>query len=274
MTAIAFVKMQSCGNDFVVIDAVRQVLPAGINFAALADRKRGIGCDQILILRAAAGDADFDYQIINADGGEVGQCGNGARCAHLFLHSRGLTAKSSIVLQTKTARITTEAAGDEVRAYLPPPVFFAPPGMQTAECYSAAPYFKEKHFYSVSLGNPHAVFMLGDDDGDMLPGLAEVGKQLNAARDIFPDGVNVGFCFVRADGGLDLQVYERGVGITDSCGSGAAAAAAVAIKSGKTTSPVDIKMPGGNLTCGWHPPSSPIWLQAPATEVFSGTVRL
>ena len=140
MTGIAFAKMQSCGNDFVVIDAAAQVLPANISFAAIADRKRGIGCDQILILQPAkTQDADFDYRIINADGGEVGQCGNGARCAHLFLHSRGLTKKNKLILQTKTARITTETIGKEVRAHLAIPNFSDPalPKSQSEEIYSA-----------------------------------------------------------------------------------------------------------------------------------------
>ena len=140
MTGIAFAKMQSCGNDFVVIDAAAQVLPANISFAAIADRKRGIGCDQILILQPAkTQDADFDYRIINADGGEVGQCGNGARCAHLFLHSRGLTKKNKLILQTKTARITTETIGKEVRAHLAIPNFSDPalPKSQSEDIYSA-----------------------------------------------------------------------------------------------------------------------------------------
>lgn len=278
-TTIAFAKMQSCGNDFVVIDAVRQALPPRINFAAIAERKRGIGCDQILILRAAAGggdnaDADFAYQIINADGGEVGQCGNGARCAHLFLRARGLTTKNKLVLQTTTTRIITESAGDEVRAYLSVPEFPAPPGMDNAAHYSAAPHFAAKHFSFVSIGNPHAVFMLGDGEGDLLAHLAEVGKKLNAAPALFPDGVNVGFCIRRAGEGLSLRVYERGAGLTDACGSGAAAAAVVAIRDGITTSPVNIQMPGGTLKCGWDSPSSPVWLQAPAAEVFSGTITI
>ena len=276
MTDIAFAKMQSCGNDFIVIDAVRQVLPPHINFAALAERKRGVGCDQILILRTAADDADFAYQIINADGGEVGQCGNGARCAHLFLRNRRLTDKTRLSLQTKTTRIMTESIGDEVRAYLSVPAFVAPPKMPDAESYSAAPYFggKDYHFYPVSLGNPHAVFLLDNNDKDTPPQLSTIGKKLNTARALFPDGINVGFCFVRDDNTLDLEVYERGVGITDSCGSGAAAAAVVAIKQNKTKSPVMVKMKGGNLLCGWDNPSSPVWIQAPTAEVFSGVVRV
>ncbi len=296
MTELAFAKMQSCGNDFVVIDAVRQALPQNLDFAAIADRKRGVGCDQILILQKAEGGdgADFVYRVVNADGGEVGQCGNGARCAHLFLRESGLTQKKKITMRTKTTRITTElAGGGEVRAYLGVPNFAAdavPLNLPTAEWYRAdgiVPGFAVP-FVALSLGNPHAVFFADDnnDDGNgnsvtVRPGenknkndsffarVNEIGEKLNAARELFPEGANVGFCRILPGGKLQLRVYERGAGETESCGSGAAAATAAAIRNRNAKSPVTVQTPGGNLLCG-RDGDGEVWIQATVTFVFTG----
>ena len=284
MTDIAFTKMQSCGNDFVVINAASRPLPAGLNFAAIADRKSGArcdrdlglskpehrpGCDQILIMQNApeGSGADFEYRIVNADGSEVGQCGNGACCVHRFLRDEGLTAKSKLTLQTKTARIVTESKeGGKVRAYLSAPEFDArnvPVNLPQAESYSAESVIPEltKPFAALSLGNPHAVFFYIPKEWDKL--LKEAGEKLNTARDLFPEGVNVGFCReVQGDLALHVRVYERGAGITKSCGSGAVAAAVAAIRAGMVECPVDVNMPGGVLTCGWDgTPDSYAWLE-------------
>ena len=278
MTDIAFTKMQSCGNDFVVINAVARPPPAGLNFAAIADRKNGVGCDQILILQnAPAGSgADFQYRIVNADGGEVGQCGNGASCAHKFLHDEGLTTKTTLTMQTTTARITTESKNNgAVRAYLAAPEFAPrriPLNLPQAETYSAAeviPNLKEP-FFALSLGNPHAVFFnIPQTRRESLP---QVGEKLNASRELFPAGVNVGFCH-EAEGGLELQVYERGAAITKSCGSGAVAATVAAIRAGKVeSSSLKVSMPGGVLTCGWNGnPDSYAWLETVPQVEFKDT---
>ena len=278
MTDIAFTKMQSCGNDFVVINAASRPPPAGLNFAAIADRKNGVGCDQILILQNApkGSGADFQYRIVNADGGEIGQCGNGASCAHKFLHDEGLTAKDKLTLQTKTARITTESKqGGAVRARLSAPHFNPrriPLNLPQSESYSAAsliPDLKEP-FFALSLGNPHAVFF--NIPQPLRESLPQVGEKLNASRELFPEGVNVGFCR-KENGGLTLQVYERGAAITKSCGSGAVAATVAAIRAHIIKPPsTKVKMPGGTLTCGWNGnPDSYAWLETVPQVEFKDT---
>lgn len=277
MPDIRFTKMHGGGNDFVMIDAVRQRLPDKFPAARIASRRLGIGCDQILILqRARGGGADFDYRIINADGGEVGQCGNGARCAHAFLRRNGLAKKRKLRLRTSAAEIATEDAGKkEVRAYLGVPEF-APakiPLRRKKEhlWYAASAAEGGTHlpgrFAALSLGNPHAVF-LGEAEN-----VAAAGEALNDRKKLFPEGVNAGFCR-RAEDGIDLRVYERGVGETPSCGSAAVAAAAVLIRGGGVRSPVRVRMPGGELLCGWRGGKHPAWLQGGVRFVFDGVIRI
>ena len=268
--------MHGCGNDFVVIDAVRQTLPADFPAAQIADRRRGIGCDQILVLSRAKGGGDFGYRVINADGGEVGQCGNGARCAHAFLRRRKLANKRRLRLRTSTAEIITEDAGKKgVRAYLGVPQF-APEKVplrrkkeqlwyaaSAAEGGTALP----GRFAALSLGNPHAVFAAEAED------IAAAGEALNDRRKLFPEGVNAGFCR-RTEDGIFLRVFERGVGETPSCGSGAVAAAAVFIRGGAHRSPLRVEMPGGALLCGWKGEGHPAWLQGAVSFVFDGVIRI
>lgn len=275
MPNLSFVKMHGCGNDFIVIDAVRRRLPGDFPAAQLADRKTGIGCDQILILQKPRRGitADFNYRIFNADGSEVGQCGNGARCAHAFLRRHKLTAKKRLVLQTHNTRIVTEdAAAGEVRAYLAVPEF-APdkiplcrPRLQS--WYAAASPKLPGRFAAVSLGNPHAIFMTERDDM-----LAAVGAALNNRAKLFPAGVNVSFCR-RHKNGVRLRVYERGAGATMACGSAAAAATVILLRDKKVKNPLRVYMPGGELLCGWDGPGQAVWLQGKPVFVFSGEIKI
>ncbi|MGI9306440.1 MAG: diaminopimelate epimerase [Gammaproteobacteria bacterium] len=275
---IKFSKMHGCGNDFVVIDAVRQTLPEPFPAAQIAARRTGIGCDQILILQKPPRNAraDFAYRIINADGGEVGQCGNGARCAHAFLRRAKLAAKTRLRLQTKTAAIQTEDAGKNgIRAYLAAPEFAPhkiPLSRKKEQLWYAAAAAEggmslPGRFAALSLGNPHAVFIAAAEDD-----LTAAGETLNTNRRLFAEGVNVGFCQKTKDGAA-VRVYERGAGETPSCGSGAVAAAVVLMRGGALQSPVRITMPGGELLCGWSPGKA-AWLQGKINFVFDGALRL
>lgn len=276
MPDIRFTKMHGGGNDFVVIDAVRQKLPPDFPAQKIAARREGIGCDQILILERPRGGADFRYRILNADGGEVGQCGNGARCVHAFARRRGLTKKRKLRLRTNTAQIITEDAGKKgIRAYLGVPQF-APdkiPLRRKKEqlWYSASSaeggVVLPGRFAALSLGNPHAVFIGEADD------IAAAGAALNDRRKLFPEGANAGFCR-RDEDGIFVRVFERGVGETPSCGSAAVAAAAVFIRGGAVKSPVRVRMAGGELLCGWRGAGESAWLQGGVAFVFDGVIRL
>ena len=303
MTELRFIKMHGGGNDFVLLDGMLQNIPADLPAAQIADRRLGIGCDQILILEpppenvsnADSAAADFSYRIINADGGEVGQCGNGARCAHAYLRRRGET-KKQLRLQTKTASILTEDAGDnQVRAYLATPQF-APaeiplnretesPHYRAAESEGGA--MLPGDFIALSLGNPHAVFMLATMP--TAAALSAAGKTLNGLplsaeekfsatkesaeeRQLFPQGVNVSFCVCRGDE-IQMRVFERGAGETPSCGSAAVAAAVAAIRDG-SQSPQRAMLPGGGLLCGWKGGDNPAWLQGEINFVYEGVLRL
>lgn len=270
-TKLAFAKMHGGGNDFVLIDAVRQQIPPTLDFSRLANRRVGVGCDQVLILQPPLDDtADFCYRIINADGGEVGQCGNGARCAHLLVRRWGLSSKARLRLQTThTDIITEDADGGLVRAYLATPQF-APPAIplgreREADFYTAELVGETRQFAALSLGNPHAVFFVATEPA-VIDG---IGTVLNADKTLFPAGVNAGFCHA-TESGLQVRVYERGVGETPSCGSGAVAAAVAAIRAGIAHSPVTVQMKGGVLRCGWDAPTKPAWLEGPVTYAFDG----
>ena len=309
MPKIQFTKMHGGGNDFVVINAVTQkiAMPRLLKVAQrLANRRLGIGCDQILILRVPKRQAaDFEYQIINADGGEVGQCGNGARCAHAFLRRQKLTDKNQLFLCTRSTMITTKSIrGNKVRAYLAVPQFAASEVPMTiadgkddaqpqwygtekidAEILGRMLSDKERQhlpekFAAVSLGNPHAVFpwpknspsLNGDESGKFLH---QLGEALNQRRRTFPQGVNVGF-YQRRGSCLDVRVYERGAGETPSCGSGAAAAALVWQHFDKSYTPVRVCMRGGELTCHWAREKNPpaVWIEGDIHFVFDGEIAL
>lgn len=257
MNPPAFSKMHGLGNDFILLDGVSapppRLSPATVQ--ALADRRRGIGFDQLLLLTPPSDDSsDFYYHIYNADGSEAGQCGNGARCAHVFLRQRRLTTKPRLQLQTATTRIMTEnISPGRVRAIMQPAQFSAP---RQAFGYT---------FYTLAVGNPHYVCLesAGLTDTD----IERIGAALN--REI-AGGVNVGFAALE-NGILRLTVYERGAGMTAACGSGALAAAVVAITQRDAVNPLPVQLPGGELLCGISDTGQP-WLEGEVAHVFDGTL--
>nr|WP_256996580.1 diaminopimelate epimerase [Methylococcus capsulatus] len=268
-----FTKMQGLGNDFVVIDAIHQTV--NLDEAALrrlADRHYGIGCDQILLVEPPASDeVDFRYRIFNADGGEVSQCGNGARCFARFVREKGLIDRDEIRVETAAGRMVLWLeAGGEVRVEMGVPRH-APaevPLLADRErlVYTVNVEGVDWRFGAVSVGNPHAVITVADVDEAPV---ARVGTVLER-HELFPERANIGFMQVLDLHHARLRVYERGTGETLACGSGACAAAVVGILQGTLESPVRIDLPGGTLRIGWQGRGTPVYLSGPAVTVFEG----
>ena len=274
---LRFTKMQGAGNDFVVLDGVSQRLaltPAQLR--RLADRHFGVGCDQILLVEPprAAG-TDFRYRIFNADGGEVEQCGNGARCFVRFVRERGLTAKSDIRVETAAGIIAPRLEADgEVTVNMGAPVFEAKripfltdsdALVQPLEVGGAT-----VEISAVSMGNPHAVQVVADVDAAPVPTQGPLIER--HAR--FPQRVNAGYMQVLDRGRIRLRVYERGAGETLACGTGACAAVAVGIRRGLLDRSVRVSTRGGDLTILWEGGDNPVWMTGPAVAVFEGEIEI
>ncbi len=274
---LRFTKMQGAGNDFVVLDGVSQRLaltPAQLR--RLADRHFGVGCDQILLVEPprAAG-TDFRYRIFNADGGEVEQCGNGARCFVRFVRERGLTAKSDIRVETAAGIIAPRLEADgEVTVNMGAPVFEAKripfltdsdALVQPLEVGGAT-----VEISAVSMGNPHAVQVVADVDAAPVPTQGPLIER--HAR--FPQRVNAGYMQVLDRGRIRLRVYERGAGETLACGTGACAAVAVGIRRGLLDRSVRVSTRGGDLTIRWEGGDNPVWMTGPAVAVFEGEIEI
>ena len=267
MTRVAFTKMEGAGNDFVVVDATREALAlTTAQLRRLADRHFGVGCDQILVVEPARrADADFRYRIFNADGGEVEQCGNGARCFVKFVHARGLTAKREIRVETLGGVIAPRLEDDgEVSVDMGPPRLEAPL-VQAIEVDGA-----RVDFAILSMGNPHAVQLVADVERAAV--LVQGPRIERHAR--FPDRVNAGYMQVLDRRTIRLRVYERGVGETLACGTGACAAAVSGIARGLLDSPVRVEMRGGVLAVSWAGGASAVWMKGPAHAVFEGAIEL
>ena len=272
-----FTKMQGLGNDFVVLDGVRQRIdlsPAQLRF--LADRKFGIGCDQILLVEAAPrADVDFRYRIFNADGGEVEQCGNGARCFARFVVEQGLTDKREIRVETQRGTIVPRLEDDGrvcvdmgVPEFAPERIPFRGDAgriVQTLDVDGEA-----VEITAVSMGNPHAVQVVADLDA--APVLAQGAKI--EAHSAFPQRVNAGFMQIVGRDRIRLRVFERGVGETLACGTGACAAVVAGIARGLLDSPVRVEARGGELDIAWSGPGTPVFMRGPAVTVFSGEIEL
>lgn len=282
---LRFTKMHGAGNDFIVLDATQAPLPLSeAQYRFLADRRFGIGADQILIVEPgnASHGTDFTYRIINADGGEVEQCGNGARCFARFVHDAGLTQKERIRVQTMKAIIepTLQADGrvtvDMGAPFLvPAEVPFDGQGL-TPEMVNGCelwPIELANHPVNVavvSMGNPHAVTRV--DDVDHAP-VDELGPQIEShAR--FPRRVNAGFMEVVSRSHIKLRVFERGSGETLACGSGACAAVVAGIRLGWLDNTVDVDMRGGRLTISWFGPCQSVMMTGPAVKVFDGEIEV
>jgi diaminopimelate epimerase len=262
---IAFTKMQGAGNDFVVIDSTARAFSLSKeNLKAIADRHFGIGCDQILVVeRAPSPETDFRYRIFNADGGEVEQCGNGARCFVKFVHAKGLTRKREIRVQTLGGIIVPRLEDDgEVGVDMGPPRY---EGVETLKVEGAA-----VEVAIVSMGNPHAVQVVADVEA------APVRTQgpLLERHARFPARVNAGYMQVLDRGRIALRVWERGAGETLSCGTGACAGAVSGIARGLLDSPVRVETRGGALTIRWAGGDNAVWMKGPAETVFEGNLEL
>ncbi len=274
---LAFTKMQGLGNDFVMIDAVRQPIQLTEDQVRyLADRHFGVGCDQLLVVEPAqTPGVDFRYRIFNADGGEVEQCGNGARCFARFVFDQGLTDKREIRVETKKGIIAPrlEADGNVT-------VDMGVPVLNPAD----VPFVSDSDAYvqpldvagtsvaitAVSMGNPHAVQVVANVD---IAPVAEQGPLIEH-HPRFPARVNAGFLQVVDEHRVRLRVFERGAGETLACGTGACAAVVAGILRGLVASPVAVETRGGELTIAWNGVGTPVLMTGPAVTVFSGELTL
>ena len=270
-----FTKMQSLGNDFVVLDGVSQTLPLTTEVVRhIADRHYGIGCDQVLVAETGRS-ADFRFRIFNRDGGEVAQCGNGARCFARFLRDRGLTLEDDITIETTNSRMGLHIREDgDVQVDMGPPIFepadipFVADGV--AHRYVIAVEGAELEVAALSMGNPHAVLFVDNVDEapvDLLGPAVESHTR-------FPARANVGFCQVLDGERVRLRVYERGVGETLGCGSGACAAVVAGIRLGLLQHTVRVSLPGGDALVSWQGDNAPVYLSGPAVTVFSGVLSI
>jgi diaminopimelate epimerase len=266
--------MQGLGNDFVVIDGVRQdVRLSTAVLRLLADRRFGVGCDQILLVeRATRPDADFRYRIFNADGGEVEHCGNGARCFVKFVRDQGLTDRRRIIVETAGGLIALEEADDGAVTVDMGPPRFAPADVPFEAQADAPVHVLDVDGTSVelsvlSMGNPHAVQVVADVD--RAPVAAE-GPRIEHHRR-FPQRVNAGYLQVIDRANIRLRVWERGVGETLACGTGACAAVVTGIRRGLLDAVVRVATRGGTLVIEWRGPGHPVLMTGPATTVFEGT---
>ena len=277
MIKLKFTKMHGAGNDFVVIDGVRQEIyltPEQIRL--LADRHFGVGCDQVLLVeRSPSEEADFRYRIFNADGGEVEQCGNGARCFVRFVHDHKLTSKREIVVVTKSGLISPRLEDDgRVTVNMGAPIF-EPSRIPFDSDSDAAvqPLVVNGltlQISAVSMGNPHAVHIVDDVE---LADVATLGPLIeNHAR--FPRRVNAGFMQVVDRSHIKLRVHERGAGETMSCGTGACAAVVIGIRRGVLDTVVQVATHGGVLTIRWAGGASPVLMTGPVMSVFEGEINL
>ena len=274
MKPLAFAKMQGLGNDFIVVDATREpfeLSPAQIR--VLADRRFGVGCDQVLVVeRPLSARADFRYRIFNADGGEVEQCGNGARCFVVFVREHGLSDKRSLVVETAGGLIHPTLDDDgNVAVDMGRPRFRAEDvpfaGGTSAVIEPLDVDGTMLQVSALSIGNPHAVQVVADVDAAPL---ATQGPRIEH-HPRFPARVNAGYMQVVDRATIRLRVWERGAGETLACGTGASAAVVAGIRRGLLDSPVRVRTRGGWLTIAWEGDGHPVMMTGPAVTVFEGT---
>jgi len=274
---LEFTKMHGLGNDFVVIDAINQRVDlAAAQVRQLADRRLGIGCDQLLLVEAArTPQADFRYRIFNADGGEVGQCGNGARCFMRFVREHGLSDKPELQVETASGplRLIQEDDGQitvdmGVPQLEPRAVPFA--AQAYASSYPLEVNGELLEIAAVSMGNPHAVLLV--DDVDTAP-VTELGPAIEA-HPRFPQHANAGFLQIIDPETVRLRVYERGAGETMACGSGACAAVVAGRMWDLLAVRVKVILTGGELVVSWPGEGRPVMMTGPATTVYEGRIQL
>lgn len=272
---IQFSKMQGAGNDFMVIDAINQSITlTAQQIQTLAHRQFGVGFDQLLLVENSQ-IADFKYRIFNADGGEVSQCGNGARCFVRFVIDQGLTDKREISVETASGIITPKLEDNGLvtvnmgapRFELSEVPFIAD---HVANTYMLDVNVQRVEIAALSMGNPHAVQIV--DDVDTAP-VVGMGSQIEL-HPRFPERVNAGFMQIADAHHIKLRVFERGSGETLACGTGACAAVVAGIQQGRLQSPVKVSARGGELHIAWQGGNTPVMMTGPAVTVFTGTLTL
>ncbi len=274
---LKFTKMHGAGNDFVVIDATRNAISLSAEqIRLLADRHFGVGCDQVLMVeKSQLAEADFRYRIFNADGGEVEQCGNGARCFVRFVHDAHLTNKREIVVETKSGLISPKLEDDgRVTVNMGAPIFepaAIPFDSTSTELIQPLQVGSQVvQITAVSMGNPHAVQLV--DDVEQAP-VTTLGPLIERhAR--FPNRVNAGFMQILDRSHIKLRVYERGAGETLSCGTGACAAVVTGIRRGLLDNRVQVATHGGVLTIAWDGDNTPVLMTGPAIAVYTGEINI
>ncbi|RJP65962.1 diaminopimelate epimerase [Hydrogenophaga sp.] len=285
---IRFTKMQGAGNDFVVLDETRGRLGlSAAQYRFLADRHFGVGADQILSVRPSPGPGlDFEYVIHNADGGEVEQCGNGARCFVRYVHDKGLSARNPLRVKVPNGELELKMHADgRVTVDMGPPVFaldrvpfnaegLTPEPMGGFERWPLAlPYAGDVPVAVLSMGNPHAVLLVDD----VQTASVQAWGPWIESHERFPQRVNAGFLQVVGRGEVRLRVYERGAGETLACGTGACAAVVAGIRLGLLDARVDVHTRGGVLTIEWQDSprhDRPVLMTGPATSVFDGEIDI
>ncbi|MBP6115129.1 MAG: diaminopimelate epimerase [Neisseriaceae bacterium] len=279
MNTLKFTKMHGLGNDFMVVDGITQSFnPSKTSIKQWADRQFGIGFDQLLLVEAATSAAnDFKYRIFNADGSEVEQCGNGARCFFRFVIDKGLTTKTQLKIETKKGVIEPSLAPNGLITVnmglprlAPAAIPFVPVVALAADALTHTLSLaggESIALCTVNMGNPHAVVLV--DDVATAP-VDRLGAEIER-HDQFPERVNVGFMQVLDAASIRLRVFERGVGETLACGTGACAAVVAGIRLGLLNSTVLVHLPGGNLTISWAPGQA-VMMTGPATTVFEGEI--
>lgn len=274
---LRFTKMHGCGNDFVVLDLITQrFILREHHVRKLADRRFGIGCDQLLVVEPPTrGDVDFRYRIFNADGSEVEQCGNGARCFARFVKEKRLTGKDCFRVETRAGVIELRITRNRQVE-----VNMGVPRLQPAEIPFDAPEHattymldvdgEDREIGAVSLGNPHAVLLV--DDVASAP-VTELGPRIEH-HPRFPQRVNVGFMQVVSRDEIRLRVFERGSGETLACGTGACAAVVSGRLRGLLDQRVEVHLPGGSLSIDWAGDGQPVVMTGPATTVYEGQIQI
>ena len=273
---LKFTKMHGLGNDFIVLDGTIQKIELNRQqIRKLADRHFGIGFDQLLLIEKAEGAADFRYRIFNADGGEVEQCGNGARCFVRYVHDHGLTHKNEIRIETLSGVISHKLeTNGNITVNMGKPIF-EPQAIPFIAEKREPTYSLEVHdrlitISVLSMGNPHAVLVV--QDVDTAP--VETEGALIETHSCFPKKVNVGFMQIVDRNHIKLRVFERGAGETLACGTGACAAVVAGINLGLLDRQVVVSTRGGELTIRWPGDDEPVWMTGPAETVFEGEINL
>ncbi len=272
-----FTKMQGTGNDFVIFDTFSDSISLSCEqIKKIADRNLGIGCDQVLLIGPSQNnEVDVYYRIFNSDGTEVSQCGNGARCVAMYLKSKGLIEKNSIIAETKSSKLIMTIDNNQlitVNMGIPKfePIDIPLDVDERLENYVLKHNNKEIIFGAISIGNPHAVIIVNDVESASVKTTANILQK----HGIFPEGVNVGFVQILDKKNLKVRVYERGAGETLACGSGACAAVAIVRQHGDLEEVVNAELRGGHLTIRWKGGQNPIYMSGFVEKVYEGEIEL